>query len=168
MRETTRAMANFNNIVRSLIQFSDSRDAALERALEEVLTKFRAQTGTIHLLDTTRNLLILKVGKGLPPQVREITKEIPIGKGIAGECAATGKPVTMCNLQTDTSGVAKPGAKATGVGGTLCVPMLLDGKLVGTLGIGTKREYTFRDEETRMLTSVAKVFAEEMLAPSRS
>ena len=42
------------------------------------------------------------------------------------------------------------------------MPMLLDDKVVGTLGIGTRREYTYTDEETRALASVAKVLAEEL------
>lgn len=155
-------MTNFNNVIRSLLAFGSDKNLALDRALDEILTRFSSETATVHLFDAARNLLVLKASKNLPPPVVALTKEIPIGKGIAGECAATGKPVTMCNLQTDSSGVAKPGAKQTGVGGALCVPMVLDGKITGTLGIGTRREYTYTSEETKMLLSVAKVLAEEL------
>jgi putative methionine-R-sulfoxide reductase with GAF domain len=67
-------------------------------------------------------------------------------------------------LQTDASGVAKPGAKQTGVGGALSVPIRKAGAVVGTLGIGTKREYEFTPEETRKLESVADLIAEFGLA----
>jgi hypothetical protein len=40
----------------------------------------------------------------------------------------------MCNLQIDDSGVARPAAKETKVEGSIAVPMLLEGKLYGTLG----------------------------------
>lgn len=157
-------MASFNNIVRSVLVFGADKESGLGRALDEILAKFGAETGTVHVLDPAKNTLVLLTARNVPPPVLAITKEIPLGKGIAGECAATGKPVTLCNLQTDTSGVAKPGAKQTGVGGALCVPMIVNGRIVGTLGIGTRNERTYDDAEIRMLTSVAKVLGEEIAA----
>src|SRR3984957_10640868 len=116
----------------------------LENILRETLQQFRSETGTIHLLDAEKQLLHLEAQVGLPPQMLDIVKTIPVGKGIAGQVAAQNKPVTICNLQTDSSGVPKPGAKQTGVGGALCVPIRHHGQTVGTLGIGTvqQREYT--------------------------
>jgi len=80
---------------------------------------------------------------------------IPVGKGIAGETAAKNLPVTICNLQTDTSGVAKPGAKQTGVGGALCVPIRDGDKVIGTLGIGTAREHEYSAKEINALQDIA-------------
>ena len=156
-------MTNFNNIIRMIVQFESDRSLALDKAMDEILTKFRAQTGTLHLLDEARGVLRLECQHGLPPHILELTKEIPIGKGIAGECAKTGEPVTMCNLQTDDSGVAKPAAKQTGVGGSLCVPLKRGDKVVGTLGIGTKDEREFSARETRDLLHVAEVLALELV-----
>ncbi|HXI70215.1 MAG TPA: GAF domain-containing protein [Verrucomicrobiae bacterium] len=85
-----------------------------------------------------------------------MVKVIPVGKGIAGQVIAQGKPVTTCNLQTDTSGVAKPGAKQTGVGGALCVPIRDGDKIVGTLGIGTRREYEYTPAETLALEDIGR------------
>ena len=94
----------------------------LEKILRETLDQFRSETGTIHRLDAQTQLLHLVAQIGLPPQLLEVVKTIPVGKGIAGETVAKNRPVTICNLQTDTTGVARPGAKQTGVGGALCVP----------------------------------------------
>ncbi len=157
-------MTNFNNLIRSILQFEPDSQVALDTALIEILTKFHADTGTIHRLDAGRGVLVLKAQKGLPPEIEKLTREIPIGKGIAGEAARTGEPVTMCNLQTDASGIAKPAAKKTGMGGSLCVPMKRGDRVVGTLGIGTRREYTYSPRETRDLLSVAEVLT-ETLAP---
>ena len=106
-----------------------ARDAALQESLRLILADFQSETGTIHWLDSEKQLLQLGAQVGLPPQMLDIVKTIPVGKGIAGQTVAQNKPVTICNLQTDTSGVAKPGAKQTGVGGALCVPMLATEKL---------------------------------------
>jgi signal transduction protein with GAF and PtsI domain len=133
--------------------------AALKKSLEQALSDFQSQTGTIHLLDNEQQLLQLAAQVGLPPQMLDVVKTIPVGKGIAGQTAAQDKPVTICNLQTDTSGVAKPGAKQTGVGGALCVPIRKNGKIIGTLGIGTMRQHEYTPGETQRLEAVANSIA---------
>ena len=133
---------------------------ALEKTLRETLQKFNSETGTIHILDSEKQLLHLAAQVGLPPQMLEVVKTIPVGKGIAGQVVAQNKPVTICNLQTDSSGVAKPGAKQTGVGGALCVPIRNGEKIVGTLGIGTIRQYEFTPDETRELEEMGRAIGE--------
>ena len=100
-------------------------------------------------------MLHLVAQVGLPPQLLDVVKTIPVGKGIAGQVVAQNRPVTICNLQTDTSGVAKPGAKQTGVGGALCVPIRNGEKIIGTLGIGTRREHEYTPAETIALEAAA-------------
>lgn len=128
----------------------------LETLLRETLRSFRSETGTIHILDEEKQLLHLAAQIGLPPQLLDVVKTIPVGKGIAGQVAAQNKPVSICNLQTDSSGVAKPGAKQTGVGGSLCVPIRQGDKLAGTLGIGTVRPYEYTAGETHQLEEIGR------------
>ena len=128
---------------------------ALEKILRDTLAQFNSETGTIHKLHEPTQLLRLVVQVGLPPQMLNIVSIIPVGKGIAGETAAKNLPVTICNLQTDTSGVAKPGAKQTGVGGALCVPIRDGEKVIGTLGIGTAREHEYSAKEINALLDIA-------------
>ena len=132
-----------------------------ESVLREVLKHFHSETGTIHQLDGEKRLLHLVAQVGLPPQMLEVVKIIPVGKGIAGQVVAQNKPVTLCNLQTDTSGVAKPGAKQTGVGGALCVPLRDGDDIVGTIGIGTVRPYEFTPEETQLLEEIGRAIGSQ-------
>lgn len=127
----------------------------LEQILAETLERFHSETGTIHVFDPEKQLLHLAAQIGLPPQMLEVVKIIPVGKGIAGKVVAQGGPVTICNLQNDSSGVSRPGAKQTGVGGALCVPIREGAKIVGTLGIGTVRLHEYTADETRQLEEVA-------------
>jgi len=135
---------------------ADSRKSVLEKILRDLLQQFHSETGTIHSLDSGAQLLQLAAQIGLPPQVVEVVKTIPVGKGIAGQVVAQNKPVTICNLQNDSSGVAKPGARQTGVGGALCVPIRDGTQLVGTLGIGTVRQYEYTPEETLRLEEMGR------------
>ena len=133
-----------------------------ETMLRATLAQFRSETGTIHRLDAPTQLLHLVAQIGLPPQLLEVVKTIPVGKGIAGETVAKNRPVTICNLQTDTSGVAKPGAKQTGVGGTLCVPIRNGEKIIGTLGIGTMHEREYSAAEINSLQDIANSLATQL------
>ena len=143
--------------VTALLQSGRDKQTVLPEALQLVLAALRSETGTIHRLDADKQLLHLVAQVGLPPFMLDIVKTIPVGKGIAGETVVRGGPVTMCNLQTDTSGVAKPGAKQTGVGGALCVPIRRGETIVGTIGIGTKRQHEYTPEETQTLQEVGRL-----------
>lgn len=136
--------------------------ADLEKTLRDTLVTFNSETGTLHRLDEPTQLLHLVAQVGLPPQMLDIIKTIPVGKGIAGETVQKNRPVTICNLQTDTSGVAKPGAKQTGVGGALCVPIRRGDKIIGTLGIGTRREHEYSAAEINALQDIANKLAEQI------
>ena len=62
----------------------------------------------------------------------------------------------MCNLQTDTSGVARPDAKKTQVEGALAVPIMDHlGAVVGVLGVGKMRPYEFSPDEIAQVQAVA-------------
>jgi len=134
----------------------------LETILRETLAQFRSETGTLHRLDAETQLLHLVAQAGLPPQMLAIVKTIPVGKGIAGETVAKNRPVTNCNLQTDTNGVARPAAKQIGVGGALCVPVRNGDKIVGTLGIGTVREHEYSAAEINALQDIANSLAAQL------
>ena len=129
-------------------------------ALETVVRHFGADMGMINRLNLAdQHLDLVATTAGVPEPVLQAARRIPLGKGIAGETALTGKPVSMCNLQTDTSGVARPGAKATGAQGTLCVPVFQSDRVVGTLGIGVRGERTFTDAETEELLAAGRALA---------
>ncbi|QHT71790.1 GAF domain-containing protein [Rhodocytophaga rosea] len=125
-----------------------------QQCLSDIIAAFDCTTGTIHILDAETNLLKLQAQQGLPNFLLPKMTEIPIGKGMAGIAAQRLKPVEMCNLQTDDSGVARPAAKETKVEGSIAVPMLLDGELYGTLGIAKPVPYNFTEEQVSDLMEI--------------
>lgn len=130
--------------------------------LREVAIGFDCQTGTLHRFEPGDRHLKLVAHLGIPDVLMPVIQSIPIGKGIAGAAAETRQPVEMCNLQTDTSGVAKPGAKKTQVQGSLAVPVLDGEQLCGTLGIGKLVPYDFSGEEKARLLQIAQSIAAEL------
>ena len=131
-----------------------------QEALALVLTHFRASSGTLHRLREGA-LHLAAHSPGIPPPVLALIRVVPIGKGMAGLAAERKAPVTACNLQTDTSGDVRPGARATGLKGSLVVPLLAGDALRGTLGIANQEEREFSAAETELLLSAGRVLAQE-------
>ncbi len=128
--------------------------------LRQTLAEFECVTGTLHRLDPADNLLKLVTCERIPEVLMPVIQTIPIGKGVAGAAAQRKEPVELCNLQTDTSGVAKPDAKKTQVQGSLAVPVLGEGdNLRGTLGIGKMVPHDFSDEEKARLMAIGRAIA---------
>jgi L-methionine (R)-S-oxide reductase len=124
--------------------------ADLQPTLERIGQQFGAVTATVHVLGAD-GLLHLIASFGVPEQLKPVIGSIPIGKGIAGVAAQRREPVTICNIQTDDSGVARPGAKSMGVEGAIAVPILDGDTLVGVLGIGKAQAHTYSADEVNSL-----------------
>ncbi len=131
-----------------------------DAVLGAALAHFGCQAGTVHLL--RGGVLKLAAHKNIPPPVVQIVETVPIGKGIAGLAAERREPVTICNIQTDTSGQVRPGAKATGMEGSLAVPMLAGEELRGVLGIAKAGAYDWSKEEAGLLTQLAAALATKL------
>ena len=85
---------------------------------------------------------------------------MPVGKGIAGLAAQNREPVSLCNLQTDTSGQARPAAKTTGMEGSIAVPMLVAGEMRGVLGVAMAAAHDWTDAEKSLLLAIAAKLGE--------
>lgn len=131
---------------------------SIDEALSIIISDFKADSGSIHLL-ADDGMLHLKASRGIPDVVVHLVRVIPIGKGMAGLAAQRREAVTVCNLQTDSSGDVRPGAKTTGMEGAIVVPILNGETVVGTLGIANRNERTFSKEETDLLIECGREVA---------
>jgi GAF domain-containing protein len=133
----------------------------LDTQLRQIGEHFDAQTGTLHVRGND-GWLNLAAAFGVPEWLRPTIERIPIGKGMAGLTAQRREPVTVCNLQTDGSGTARPDARTTGVEGAIAIPILDAGKLVGILGIGKPHAHTFTTAEIELLLRLGPGLKEEL------
>jgi len=154
-------MNNTESILQSIKETKG--DINWQELLESIITAFDCTTGTIHTIDMETNLLMLKSQKGIPDFLLLKMTVIPIGKGMAGIAAERKQPVEMCNLQTDSSGVARPAAKETKVEGSIAAPMLLNGKLYGTVGIAKPVPYDFTKEESDALMQIGEEIGRKLI-----
>jgi L-methionine (R)-S-oxide reductase len=130
-------------------------------ALQEVASAYGAVTATLHQAEPDSTLSML-ASLGIPEHLLPVTQRIPFGKGMAGLCAERREPITVCNLQTDDSGVVRPSAKQTGVAGAVTIPILASDRLLGTLGIGKPGAHDYTEAEILNLQHCAAEFARAM------
>ncbi len=139
-------------------RFPDALAAALAtgdaaQVLDAAIAHFGCQAGTVHWLGASGELE-LAAHRNLPPPIVAVVARVPIGKGIAGLAAKQLAPVSLCNLQTDDTGRARPAAKTTGMEGSVAVPMLVNGELRGVLGIAKAEAHDWTEEETSFLMAI--------------
>jgi L-methionine (R)-S-oxide reductase len=146
--------------LRGLICGGASAAEGASQALDLILEATGTMSGTIHRLSADGTTLRLLAARRIPPPVLEQVQEIPLGKGMAGVAAERRQPVTTCNLQRDDAGgVIRPGARATGAGGAVAVPILHDEAVLGVLGVATGDERDFTAEEIAALLALGRELA---------
>jgi len=141
----------------ALLAPTGATDIGLQSALEFLLDRFGCTSGTIHSLDVQSRILQLRAQRNIPHRLLPRIEQIPIGKGMAGLAVERGQPVQVCNLQTNTSGDAKPGARETGMKGSIALPIMAGTQVVGVLGVAKPWEYEFKDEEIGLLMELGQI-----------
>lgn len=139
----------------------DDQNAAQDEpaALARIVREYAADSGTIHFLGNDGFLHLAAASQGMPDSVLAIIQTIPVGKGMAGLAVERAKPVDACNIQTDTSGDVRPGAKATGLAGSIVVPIFDGDTVVGALGVANRSERTFSEQEIAGLVDEGRKLA---------
>lgn len=142
---------------------TDAGEPPWDELLAELLQHFDCVVGTVHVLHPD-GVLHLAAEAGLPPPVRDKVATVPVGKGMAGIAAERREPVQVCNLQTDDSGVVRPGARLTQMEGSIAAPMLDGDRLAGVLGVAKPVAYEFTAEQSDLLMAVGARIAAALRA----
>ncbi|MEU9880857.1 GAF domain-containing protein [Streptomyces phaeochromogenes] len=111
--------------------------------------------GTVH---TRRgDDMVLAAAVNLPAPVVEAVRVVPKGKGMAGLAFERDAPVSTCNLQTDTTGDVRPGARAVDADAAVAIPVHdAAGDIRGVVGIAYRGGRAMDDRELALLTDQAE------------
>ena len=124
----------------------------LEGLLNELLSRvvgiLDADTTAILLLEDDDRTLVPRAAKGLEEEVERGVR-IPVGRGFAGRVAATRRPVRILNVAE--ADIYNPILREKGLASLLGVPLLVEGKVLGVLHVGTLTERAFDDEDVELL-----------------
>ena len=147
-----------HNHLERLQQITDAALAHLELGdlLAELLTRIRdmigADTSAVLLLDEERQELVAWAAVGLEEEVERGIR-IPVGKGFAGRVAAERRPIVLDDV--DHADVLNPVLREKGVKSLLGVPLVVEGRVLGVLHVGTLTPRVFSREDRELLQLVA-------------
>src|SRR5580704_5009748 len=126
--------------------------ALLGALLERVKTVLGADTAAVLLLDRSASQLVATAASGIEEEVRQGVR-IPLGTGFAGRVAATREPVILSHVDHTT--VRNPLLVDRGIKSLLGVPLLVGGKVIGVLHVGSLSGRPFGQEDAELLQLAA-------------
>jgi signal transduction histidine kinase len=130
-----------------------SLDALLDELLLRIREALRADTAAILLLEETGRELVARAAKGIEEEVERGVR-IPLGKGFAGRIAADRRPVILDDV--DHADILNPILRQKGIKSMLGVPLVIQGRVLGVLHVGTLTPRTFTDDDVELLEVVAQ------------
>ena len=130
------------------LQLEELLAALLDRAREML----NGDTCAILLLDEERQELVARAAVGIEEEVEQGVR-IPLGRGFAGRVAADARPVILDDV--DHADVLNPILRQKGIKSMLGVPLLVRGRVVGVLHVGTlvPRNFTIDDVDLLQLAA---------------
>jgi signal transduction histidine kinase len=127
-------------------------DDVLERLLDGIRKVMRTDTAVALLLDDGGEELIASWARGLEEEV-EAGVRIPVGKGFAGRVAADRTPVFIPDVER--ADLVNPLLVKRGLKSLLGVPLLVEGRLLGVLHVGSLKPRVFTKDDERTLQLLA-------------
>src|SRR3954451_22324224 len=127
-------------------------DELLEELMRRVTGALGTDTAAVLLLDEEANELVARAAKGIEEEV-EAGVRIPVGRGFAGRIAAERRPVKI--LDVDHADILNPILREKGIRSLLGTPLLVEGRVIGVLHVGSLTPRDFTEEDTQLLQLAA-------------
>ena len=138
-----------------------SRSLDLNEVLQKSVTALTRVTGheiaSLHLISADGQTLLLRSERGLSRRLRDVNLSLPVGEGLIGRVAVTGRPrrLDMVTKAPDLLPAAREAVTADGIRGFVCVPIRARHRILGTLSLGRQTEESFTDEEVALIECTA-------------
>lgn len=136
---------------------TDTREK-LQKIAKLVATELRADACTIYIM-RAGDIIEIFATHGLKQEAIHTTR-LRLGEGLAGDIAATQRPVNIKNAPADPRFAVRPEMGEEGLYGYCGVPLLRDGKTRGVLVVQSRREQEFSAEMVNILSTIAILVAE--------
>jgi GAF domain-containing protein/anti-sigma regulatory factor (Ser/Thr protein kinase) len=128
-----------------------SLDDLLEALLERLRDLIGTDTVAVMLVDDDTGELVARAGLGLDRWLTE-NPRIPLGEGFSGRIASEARSDVLEDVQ------AQPGATAfasSGIGSLLGAPLVVEGRTIGVLTVGTWEPRPFAGRDVALLERAA-------------
>ncbi len=132
-------------------------DEVLRIALDALTHVTGHEISSLHLLSADGATLHLRGDRGLRPRLREINSVLPIGQGLIGGVAATGKTLHWAHVSesADLLPAARAAVTQEGIHAFVCVPIHSRGRILGALSLGRRTREAFSESEIALVEACA-------------
>ncbi|MBT0993548.1 GAF domain-containing protein [Cellulomonas sp. DKR-3] len=146
-----------NRVIRDVTRAASS-EAALTSALETIRDSFGWAYGSYWAVDEAAGVLRFEREVGSAgPEFRDVTRSASFarGVGLAGRAWASGDLVFVRDLADVTDCVRAPAARRAGVRSGVCLPVEVDGRIVGTMDFFALEELDLSESRADALRNTA-------------
>ncbi len=157
----SRSLDALNRLASTLLHVQGEVDDILWDVANETVAQLGWEDCVIYLLDEERRGLVQRAAYGPKnPQGREILAPIvvPVGRGIVGSVALTGRPELIPDTGEDPRYIRDDQMRLS----ELAVPLFLRGELIGVLDSEHSQRGFFTQEHLRLFTTLASMTASRL------
>jgi GAF domain-containing protein/anti-sigma regulatory factor (Ser/Thr protein kinase) len=152
LRETAEKFGRLESVTEAALAH-----LALDDLLEELLTRVRlllgVDTAAILMLDPERGELVARAAKGLEEEEVERGVRIPLGAGFAGRIAAERRTIALEDVEQGE--LVNPLLRERGIRSLLGAPLVVEGRVIGIVHVGSLVPRAFGEEEHDLLQRAA-------------
>lgn len=145
----------------SQINSHKNTDELLWDVAKNCISKLNFEDCVIYLKDEARNMLVQKAAYGPKNPVDftiEHPIEIPVGKGITGTVALTGKTEIVSNTEQDSRYIVDDNRRYS----EIAVPIIIDDKVVGVIDSEHRQKNFFTTKHSSILQTIAVLCANQI------
>jgi L-methionine (R)-S-oxide reductase len=123
--------------------------------LETFIRTHNGIAGSVHRRSGPDELALVAT-VNIPEPVKKVVATVPRGKGMAGQALERNAAISSCNIQSDSTGQVRPGARAVNAQAAVALPVQNpDGEVRAVVGIAFAGERTITDSELQELADAA-------------
>ncbi len=137
---------------------TQSPQAFVRQAFERLSELLGLEVYFNYLLSDDGAHLRLDSCSGVPADTCSELARLELGDGICGAVAQERRPVVLADLRSDP-GPRSEHVRALGLTVYVCLPLLAEDRLIGTLSFGSRHRIGFAPDELELLTTVCDLVA---------
>jgi C4-dicarboxylate-specific signal transduction histidine kinase len=132
-------------------------DEVVRTAVDALTGVTGHEISSLHLISQDGKTLELRGERGMSPRLRDVNRALPVGKGLIGHVAVTGKTIRIDRNYEDPNVLpsARAAVRREQIQGFVCVPIHSRGRVLGTLSLGRKTLDQFDRQELALLEAAA-------------
>ena len=156
MKKTSKKIKNIEgiSIISSTIVSGKYLDDILSQIVKITADMFNSKICSIMLLDEKKDELVIKATQSLSEEYKN-KPPVKVGSSISGLAVKEKKPIFVLDVKKDPRYMYPQIAEKEGLCSMLAVPMIVKDKVIGVLNIYTSEPYEFKEEEIKIIQTIA-------------